>query len=121
VLIFEASVSHLAEAVKEYGTGQSVLGLALVQSDLNAATEFCVLQPLQGEERSFDTAELARARPLPTRSGVGRLVSPLSAVFDPSHDRYFLGRAQSAGFRRSFWDVFAKRIKGLQSKPDARR
>ena len=34
-LILEGSVSHLAEAVKEYGTGQGVLGFSFVQTDLN--------------------------------------------------------------------------------------
>jgi hypothetical protein len=32
-LVFEGSVSHLAQAVKEYGTGQSILGFSFVQTD----------------------------------------------------------------------------------------
>jgi len=39
----------------------------------------------------------------------------LIRVFDPSHDRYFLGRAQSSGFGRSFWHVFAKGSKACKA------
>ena len=37
-LILEGSVSHLAEAVKEYLPGQGVLGFSFVQTDLNPAS-----------------------------------------------------------------------------------
>src|SRR5262245_22702524 len=43
----------------------------------------------------------------------------LIRVFDPSHDRYFLGRAQSGGFRGYFGHVFAKGSEVLQSKREA--
>ena len=43
----------------------------------------------------------------------------LIPVFDPSHDRYFLGRAQSGGFRGYFGHVFAKGSEVLQSKREA--
>jgi len=33
-LILEGSVSHLAETVKEYGTGQGILGFSFAQTDL---------------------------------------------------------------------------------------
>ena len=61
-LIFEATVAYFTQTIKEYRSCQGILGLALVQSDLDAPTKFGVLQPLQGKERSFDaTSALASA------------------------------------------------------------
>ena len=48
-----------------------ILGVALVQSDLNAMTEFGVLQPLQGKKRSFDATEFAQVHCQPVLGWVG--------------------------------------------------
>jgi hypothetical protein len=59
-LILEGSVSHLAEAVKEYGTGQVVLGFSFVQTDLNTAAQIGILQPFEGKEGPFDAPDFAQ-------------------------------------------------------------
>jgi hypothetical protein len=43
-LALKAAVAHLAEPVEEHGSGQSVAGLALVQSGMDTAAQLDVLQ-----------------------------------------------------------------------------
>ena len=59
-LILEGSVSHLAEAAKEYGTGQGVLGFSFVQTDLNPAAQIGTFQPFKGKEGPFDASDFAQ-------------------------------------------------------------
>ena len=53
------SVADFAEPVQEHGTGQCVLGLALVQADLHPATQLDVLHPVEREQRALDATQLA--------------------------------------------------------------
>src|SRR6201982_1618598 len=47
-LVFECPITQFTEAVKEYGTGQGVLGFSFVQTDLNPAAQIGTLQPFKG-------------------------------------------------------------------------
>ena len=56
-LIFEGSIPQFAELVEEDGSGQGVSRLALVQNDLNLATEGGVAQPVEEKEGPFYLAD----------------------------------------------------------------
>jgi len=45
-LVFEGAVTQFTLAMKEDGSGQSVSRFPFVESDLNATTQVCVLDPL---------------------------------------------------------------------------
>jgi hypothetical protein len=52
-LIFIGAIPDFPEAVEEYRTAKGILLLTLVETDMAAATQFGVLQPLQRKQCSF--------------------------------------------------------------------
>src|SRR5260363_63064 len=59
-LVLEATVSHLARPVKEDGSGERISGFAFVQPRVDAAVQLDVVQPIEGQHTTFDTAEGAK-------------------------------------------------------------
>jgi hypothetical protein len=59
LLVLEAAVPQLAQPIEEDGARQRIPGLPLAQPHMHAAAQFCVLQPLQREERALDAAQPA--------------------------------------------------------------
>lgn len=59
-LIFEGSVTDLAQAIEEERAGERITGLALVQAGLSTPPQVDILQPVEREQGSFDPADLAQ-------------------------------------------------------------
>jgi hypothetical protein len=70
-LIFECPITQFTEAVKEYSTGQGVLGFSFVQTDLNPAAQIGTLQPFKGKEGPFDTSDFAQCSRRAILAGIG--------------------------------------------------
>jgi hypothetical protein len=47
-------IAQFTKAVKEYCSCQGVLCFTFVQTDLNSAAEFRILQPFEGKQGSLD-------------------------------------------------------------------
>ena len=69
-LLLKAAVADFAQPIEEYGAGQRVAGLALVQPSVDAATQLHALQPVQNEQRALDVPQLAQSHGQ-TRFGAG--------------------------------------------------
>ena len=70
-LVFECPITQFTEAVKEYGTGQGVLGFSFVQTDLNPAAQIGTLQPFKGKEGPFDASDFAQCSSQAILTGIG--------------------------------------------------
>ena len=58
-LVIESAVLDHSTAVEAHRAAQRVLGLALVQTNGDAAAQLRALQPVEREQRPVDTADLA--------------------------------------------------------------
>ena len=56
-LVLEAAVAQVALPIEEDGAGESVSGLAFVESDLHTPTKFRVFHPLQHEEGTLNAPD----------------------------------------------------------------
>ncbi|HTF69453.1 MAG TPA: hypothetical protein VK638_42925 [Edaphobacter sp.] len=54
------TVTDGAAAVEADGPLQRVMGFSFIESDGNAPAQVWILQPFQGEQRPFDSADLAQ-------------------------------------------------------------
>ena len=57
MLSFGGAVSNFALPADAHGVLESVMGFALVQTDLGTALHVCIKQPVDDEERAFDPSD----------------------------------------------------------------
>ena len=46
-LVLEAAIAHFAQTVEEHSLGQRVLGLAFIQTNVDASPQLGILQPVE--------------------------------------------------------------------------
>jgi hypothetical protein len=113
-LVLKGSVTDSALAMKEHRAPERIAGLAFVEAGVTALAQIGVRQPLQGEQRSLDSAECAQG----TRQGVAGAGGRKLAQDDRRHDRASLDRgfephefSPLAGDRRGFDGIADQRFK----------
>lgn len=67
----EAVIANAPDPVEEDGAFQGVLGFALIQFAGRASTLLGAFDPVEGEERALDPADLAQRQRQPVRARIG--------------------------------------------------
>ena len=112
-LVLEAPVAHLAQAIEEHGPGQGVSGLALVEPSLDAAAQFDVLQPVEGEQAAFNPPQLAQRH--------GQAVLARVAAEFPEHQRGGHRTLPDGGRQTQDFIPMGADGLGIDPAPDERR
>ena len=60
-LLLKAAVADFTQAIEEHSAGQRVSGLALVETSIDAPTQFHALEPVQDEERAFNAPDFPKS------------------------------------------------------------
>src|SRR5271157_5088085 len=70
-LVLESPVTDFAEAMKEHGTLEGVVRLALVEPGIGSSTQSRVADPVEREQRALQTADFTKRLGKRVLSGVG--------------------------------------------------